>query len=100
MRSPVSAELVTQILRGDALIFELLFDRTVTTAALAKCSGILQFDRLLALLADVRALREAEQIFRLEFVERVGSRRRGCRRCRGHAGEIGRTRQHAEDDAG
>ncbi len=72
MRSELDAKRVGQ--RGFEDDF--LFDRIVEAVFPAKGSGGFEFERPVALFADVRALEEAEQVLGVERIEGVGWRTR------------------------
>ena len=67
MRAELESERIGQCVFED----EFLFDRTVEALRFAEGSRGLEFERPVALLADVRSLEEAEQVLGVERVERV-----------------------------
>ena len=67
MRSEFEAQRIGQRVFED----EFLFDRTVEALRFAEGSGGLEFERPVALLADVRALEEAEQVLGVEHIEGI-----------------------------
>ena len=71
---PMSAEFVTKILGRDTLELDLLLKRCICAATQARCGRRLKFNRLLALGADIGSLGEAEDVFGLELMIRIGRR--------------------------
>jgi hypothetical protein len=68
MRAEFESERIGQCVFED----EFLFDRIVNAVLAAKGAGGLEFERPVALLADVRALEEAKQVFGVERIEGTG----------------------------
>ena len=68
MRAEFESEQIGQRVFED----EFLFDRIVDAVLAAKGAGGLEFERPVALLADVRALEEAKQVFGVERIEGTG----------------------------
>jgi hypothetical protein len=67
MRAELESEGIGQCVFED----EFLFDRTIEALRRAEGSGGLEFERPVALLADVRALKEAEQVLGVERIEGI-----------------------------
>ncbi len=77
---------------------EFLFDRIVDALPPAKRAGGLEFERPVARLADIRPLKEAEQVFCVERIEGIAWRSR-LRRAIVAGGRDGRREGDRERDA-